>query len=66
MSALQEYTDIKIICDAIEKAAINRARRGHRTSAKVSALNSLLSSDQLLRSTTMAVDAMRKNRLSWR
>lgn len=64
MSALKEYTDIKIICDAVEKAAINRARRGHRTSGKVAALNSLLSTDQLLHSTTMAVDAMRKKPVS--
>lgn len=60
MSALQEYTDLKIICDAVEKAAIKRARRGHRSSAKVAALNSLLSVDQLLHSSQLAVEFMKK------
>lgn len=62
MSALQEYTDIKIICDAIEKSAIKKARRGDRTSAKVAALNSLLSLDQMLYSTELAVEFMKKKK----
>ena len=60
MSALQQYTDIKIICDAVEKAAIKRARRGHRTSAKVAGLNSLLSVDQLLHGSQLALESMKK------
>lgn len=57
---LQRYNDIKLICDKLEKAAIRRAKKGDRESAKVAGLNSLLSVDQMLYATAVAADATRK------
>lgn len=60
MSTLQTYSDIKLICDKIERAAILRGKRGDRQSLEVAAGNSLESLSQLIDATEDATQATKK------